>query len=502
MMATMIGLIQVGITLLRLGDLSRYVSHAVIVGFTLGALGAAGAGSAEKRPGAAGQGRPARPFSQPTLADVDRRRPTSLADRGCGRGDDRPGAVASSAAAPLETGDSRTADGPGRHVGCGGPLGSGRRLTGVKLIPEIPRSLPHFQVPSYDFGLMHQLAGSATAIALLGLLEAIAMAKSIAARTGEKLDINQQCLSEGLANLAGSFFRCFPGSGSLTRSYINHQAGAATQWSGVISALGVAATILVAAPYAQYIPRAALAGILIFSALRMVDQHQLTYHLRATRFDALIVISTALAAVMVSVEFCILIGVLMSFMFYVPRAARTEMSVLTLAPGNVVRPQLPDDLLCSRLRIYNLEGEWFFGSAPDVEKLLEQIEAETVGTVRTVLLRVKHVRNADGVCMHLFDEFLQRMARGGTRVVLCGVREDFLKVLRDSGVADRLPRECIYPETSQVWTSTMLAIQDAYRRSGRRPVFALPSPGGRWSRAVRVVLFNLTDDARRSPVPC
>ena len=116
------------------------------------------------------------------------------------------------------------------------------------------------------------------------------MAKAIAAQTGQKLDINQQCLSEGLANLTGSFFQCFPGSGSLTRSAINQQAGAVTQWSGVIAAAAVAATVLLFAPLARYIPRAALAGILMVSAARLVDRKQLVYHLRATRFDMGIVL--------------------------------------------------------------------------------------------------------------------------------------------------------------------------------------------------------------------
>ena len=80
---------------------------------------------------------------------------------------------------------------------------------------------------------MRDLSTGALAIALLGLLEAISMAKAIAAQTGQKLDMNQQCLSEGLANFSGSFFQCFPGSGSLTRSAINQQAGAVTQWSGI-----------------------------------------------------------------------------------------------------------------------------------------------------------------------------------------------------------------------------------------------------------------------------
>src|SRR5204863_1809575 len=140
------------------------------------------------------------------------------------------------------------------------------------------------------------------------LLEAIAMAKAIANQTGQKLDMNQQCLSEGLANLAGSLFHCMPGSGSLTRSNINHLAGARTQWSGVISAVVVALTMVLFAPYAYYIPRSGLAGILMLSAWRLVDWRQLAYYVRATRFDASIVALTAISAVAVSVEFCVLIG--------------------------------------------------------------------------------------------------------------------------------------------------------------------------------------------------
>ena len=106
------------------------------------------------------------------------------------------------------------------------------------------------------------------------------MAKAIAAVTGQQLDLNQQCLSEGFANFTGSFFQCMPGSGSLTRSAINQQAGARTQWSGVVSAVAVALIMLAFAPYARFIPRSALAGLLMLTAARMVNLHDLRYHVR------------------------------------------------------------------------------------------------------------------------------------------------------------------------------------------------------------------------------
>src|SRR5207237_9531722 len=115
---------------------------------------------------------------------------------------------------------------------------------GVRIVGSIPASLPHFALPDFDWHRMRLLGGNAFDVAILGLLEAVAMAKAIAVQTGQKLDMNQQCLSEGMANLTGSFFHCMPGSGSLTRSAVNQQAGAITQWSGVFSAVAVAATIL------------------------------------------------------------------------------------------------------------------------------------------------------------------------------------------------------------------------------------------------------------------
>src|SRR5207253_3427007 len=208
---------------------------------------------------------------------------------------------------------------------------------GVAIVGPIPASLPPLQIPDLNLEHVRLLSGNALAIALLGLLEAVAMAKAIASSTGQKLDINQQCLSEGAANLAGSFFRCFPGSGSLTRSAVNQQAGAVSQWSGVFSAVAVAGTVLLFAPLAQFIPQSSLAGLLMLAAYRMVDRKQLAFHLRATRFDAGVVLATALAAVLVSVEFCIVIGVFLSVLRSVPRVAQVRMAQLTLTPEQRIR---------------------------------------------------------------------------------------------------------------------------------------------------------------------
>ncbi len=304
------------------------------------------------------------------------------------------------------------------------------------------------------------------AIGVLGLLEAIAMAKAIAARTGQKLDINQQCLSEGLANLTGSFFHCFPGSGSLTRSAINVQAGAVSQWSGVFSAIAVALTVLLFAPYAYYIPKASLAAILFLSSWRLVDRKQLLYHLRTTRFDAGIVLATALAAVFVSVEFCILVGVFLSFVFFVPRAAHLHYTEYVVTPERILRERAEMDLQCPRILICSLEGELFFGSAPDLERHFESILRRTQNGIRVVVLRVKRVRNPDAVCLAIIDRFVEQMAERGIPLLLCGVRPDIEKVLISTGIYERLGKDRVFPEMAGVTSSTLEAVRKGYEFLG------------------------------------
>jgi SulP family sulfate permease len=466
LLALIVGTIQTGISLLRLGDLTKYVSHAVIVGFTLGAsillvldqlknlLGLPAAGTGEDH------------FLTRvwrTLLHIDQTNQTALL---IGLGTVAIALVLRwvNARWRMRLPDLLLA------IICTTAIVANWQLDkqGVRVVGHIPAVLPSFQLPRVDWQHVHALASSGLAIALLGLLEAISMAKAIAAFTRQKLDINQQCLSEGVANVVGSMFHCFPGSGSLTRSTINQQAGGRTQWSGVIAAVAVALTVLLFAPYAYYIPRSALAGILMLSSWRLVDRKQLVYYLRTTRFDAWIVILTAVSAVAVSVEFCVLIGVFLSFVLYVPRAARVHLTELAVTRDRVIRERDPSDAPCSRIRIYSLEGEFFFGAAPELEQHLDSI-VDTVGSeTRVVILRMKRVRNPDAVCMSVLDRFNEQMHEKNIKVLLCGVRPDLMKVINSSGLLARVGSErvLVFEETGKFWTSTLEAVRIAYEIIG------------------------------------
>jgi SulP family sulfate permease len=333
---------------------------------------------------------------------------------------------------------------------------------GVKVVGAIPNKLPSFSLPKSSWQEILTLSESAMAIATLGILEALAMAKHIAGQTGQKLDLNQQCLSEGLANLTGSFFQCIPGSGSLTRSAINQQAGAATQWSGVWSAVAVALITLLFAPYARFIPSAALAGILMVTAMGMVDWRALPFHFRATQFDATIVLTTAIAAIGISVEFCILIGAVASFLLAVPRAGRMTRTEFIVNEKGVVRERRDNEPVDERMLLFGLEGELFFGSSLALDEHLNWFEQRAAAGAKIIVLRVKRLRNPDAVGMREIYLFVKRMRDAGTRVILAGVRADLLAGLRAAGALDDLEPNQVFVERQARGSSTMEAVAAAY----------------------------------------
>jgi SulP family sulfate permease len=466
----LVGSIQLGIALLHLGDLTRYVSHSVIVGFTLGAG---------------------------TLIFLDQSR--NLLGLGArGSADDH---FLKRLWLSLTTGNGihwiTLAVGVGTIVivllvrrfndycrarGARFPIPQHlagvvfmsilvwafdlHERHGVEIVGAIPPSLPRFALPDLRWDDVRHLAGNAFAIAVLGLLEAVAMAKAIAGRTGQHLDINQQCLSEGAANMVGSFFQCMPGSGSLTRSSINQQAGAVSQWSGVFSAIAVAITVLLAAPLARYIPRSALAGLLLLAAFRLVDRKQLVFHLRATRFDAGVVLATALAAVVISVEFCIIIGVFLSFVLYMPKAAQVRLVEFTRLANHGFRERQAGDLRCDRLHMYALEGDLFFGVEPELEKHFAAIDEHSQADVRAVILILKRTRNPDAAFLGLLQELHARLTSHDVALVLAAVQSDLHKALAATGLDVKIGPDKIFPEPTHNASATNAAIDFAYGRIG------------------------------------
>jgi SulP family sulfate permease len=335
LLAVMVGVMQIVIGVFKLGDLTRYISEAVVIGFMAGAgflvaLGQVGNFLGIKDRGTGQQhvllrfwltlteggavNRYALGIGVGTIVQVLILRELSRRYRLLPRMDMLVALIVAALVAA--------------HFGWSVPAANGKTL--VSVVGNVPASLPRPHIPEIKFWWVKEMSSSALAIAFLGLLEALAIAKSIANNTRQKLDYNRQCLAEGLANLVGGFFQSLPGSGSLTRSAINYQSGGVSRMSGVFSSAVVALGVLALAPFARFIPKAALAGLLMVTAARLVDWKRMRYALRASRYDAGPLLVTCFSSIFVSVEFSILIGVAVSILLFLPRAARLRGSHLVV----------------------------------------------------------------------------------------------------------------------------------------------------------------------------
>jgi sulfate permease, SulP family len=467
LLGIMIGIIQILIAVFKLGDLTRYISDSVVIGFMAGAGFLVALSQVANLFGIKDIGTGHQHVLYRFWKTVTEEGSINLHALGLGLGTIILVVLLRRVVRRyrLPQFDMLVAllliSGVAAAFGWSQPGADGKSL--IAVVGYVPASLPIPHIPEIKFTWIKDLSGSAVAIAFLGLLEALAIAKSIAVQTRQVLDYNRQCLAEGLANLTGGFFQCLPGSGSLTRSAINFQAGARTRASGLFAAGTVALVVLIFAPDARFIPKAVLAGILMVTAVRLVDWPRLFYAFRASRSDAGLILITALSAVLISVEFSILIGVAFSLLLFIPRAAGIHLAELVVSPEKIVRERLPTDPPPKDLLIFDLEGELFFGAAPELDRIFDEIKRRAIdSSIRFVVLRVKRTRNPDMVFLERLENFLHDTIANQITVLLAGLRPDFAKGLDNLRFKEWLPPNLIFPEEDEVYSATLGAVCHAH----------------------------------------
>ncbi|WP_026608007.1 SulP family inorganic anion transporter [Methylocapsa acidiphila] len=467
LLAIMIGIVQIAIAVTKLGDLTRYISESVVTGFIVGAATLTIIGQVANAFGIKSQGTGHQHVLYRLYLTLTQEAPFNLK------------AVAISGGAIVLAILSRhlvrrfklpQLDTLFVFVALtlvayflGWSNNAAGDKSAISMIETVPSSLPKLHIPEVKLEWALDFTSSAAAIAILGLLEALAIAKAIAVKSGQRLDYNRQILAEGLGNLVGGFFRCMPGAGSLSRTAINYQAGAVTRFSGVFTAAVVAVTVMLFAPLASYVPKALLAGLLIVAAVRLFDIERLRYILRGSLYDAVLLLATAISAIAINIEFAILIGSAVSIAWYVTRAAKLKATELIVTPERVVRERVPADPESRGVLIYDFEGELFFGAAPDFERYLVRIGQEARSrNIKYIVLRLKRVRNPDAVALEVLDIFLNDARRRGLAVLLAGVRPSLFAAFTQIGIIEQHPPEFIFTEEAEDYSATLKAIRRAY----------------------------------------
>ncbi len=309
---------------------------------------------------------------------------------------------------------------------------------GVIVLGELPQGLPPLtRLPIFDLDLVHQMISGIFAVAIIGLVEATSISRTIAATSGQYLDSDQEFVGQGLANLVSGFFSGYPCSGSLTRSLVNYEAGSRTQLGAVFSGLFVLAATLLFGPWAKFLPRAALAGLLVYTGSRMLNHQEMRRIWHTSRGDSAIMVGTLAATLLLPLEVAVLTGVVISFARFI--AKTSQPAVHSMIPDEAFdhlayRPGQP---VCPQLGILTIEGSLYFGATQHVEDAIRENQAAHAGQ-RFLLLRMNQVNLCDITGLHLLETIVRLYRQQAGDVFMVGVREAVWEKMRLSGFTELL----------------------------------------------------------------
>lgn len=332
----------------------------------------------------------------------------------------------------------------------------------IRFGPEPWRSVPHFQtfhlgdlapkMPDLtragifdDFSL---LIGVAFAIAFLSALENTLMAKTLASRSGDNPDLNQDMFSVGMANLASAFAGGMPASGSLTRSALNFASGARSRFSSTFAALYIlTAAILIAlsprigVPLIDFVPKAALSALVIALALALFNPRHIRICLRSTPDDAAVLIATFIATLLTPLHVAIFIGVAVSITLFLRKASKPflveyefdEAGELREKGGKSPRP-MPE------ISIVHVEGDLFFGAAELFRTQIQRIVTDAA--LRVIILRLKNARHLDATSVMALEDLIRFTRAHDRHIIVSGATREVYRVLKQSGVLETLQEGC------------------------------------------------------------
>ncbi len=305
------------------------------------------------------------------------------------------------------------------------------------------------------------ILSAAFAVSLLCLLEGLSIGKSLAARAGSRINTNQETMSIGLGNLGCALLSGMPASGSLTRSTLNVESGATTSVANLVAGVFILFGSLLLGNLIAFVPLCALATLVVFIGASLIKARQIKTVSRATGSDAVTFIVTITVGLLFSLQVAIFAGMITSIILFLKKVAEPELREYGFnEEGELAEMSLKSRRPEPEVSIVHVEGELFFAAA---ELFYEQIRR--VGddeNLRVLVLKLLNAHHLDATSVLALEELLEYLKEKNCHVLLCEVRRDALRILKNSGVLERINRKNVFPHTASNPTlSTAKAIKRA-----------------------------------------
>ena len=318
----------------------------------------------------------------------------------------------------------------------------------LTLLEPYSKNTDIFLIPNLEkfYSNMPILMETACALALLIVIEGLAIGRSLSSKCGERIDSKRETLSFGISNIICSFSASMPCSGSLTRSSLNINSGAMTKASNIFSGIIMILLFIALSNYIEFISLASLSTLVIFIGCSLIKARNLKTVIKATRSDCITFLVTFAIATLFTLQTSIFVGVFVSILFFLKKVAVPEM----IEQGYNEKGELTDYSektmkLIPEVSIVHVEGELFFAAA---DLFYEQIRRSYDNpNVKVIILKLLNAHHLDATSVMALEELIESFKKTNCHVLICGIRKDILKVFKDSGLLSRMNRQNLFPHS-------------------------------------------------------
>jgi len=318
-------------------------------------------------------------------------------------------------------------------------------------------------LPSFDLLMEHGslILSTSLAVCLLCLLEGLSIGKSLSARAGGRIDSNQETFAIGMGNLGCSLFSGMPASGSLTRSTLSVASGARTNLANLITGLVIFIGVFALNDLVRFIPICSLATLVIFIGISLVKIRQIRTVARATRSDGFAFAVTLLVGLAFSLQLAIFAGVLTSVLLFLRKVAQPQLIEYGYTKkGDLAEASALTKRAEPEVFIVHVEGELFFAAADLFYEQIRRVGEDP--NQKVLVLKMLNAHNMDATSVLALEELLEYLSEKDCHVILCEIRKDCLRILKNSGALSRMNRRNIFPFVpSNPTLSTAKAIRRA-----------------------------------------
>lgn len=343
----------------------------------------------------------------------------------------------------------------------------------ITLVGDIPQGLPNFSVPK-NFGHAKSLIPTALLITGVAILESVGIAKALAAKNGYELDSNQELFGLGVANILGSFFSAYPTTGSFSRSAVNHESGAKTGVSGIITGIIMGCALLFMTPLFTDVPQCALAAIVISAVMGLVDYDEAIFLWRVDKKDFLLWTITTGTTLFLGIEIGVLIGVGASLAFVIHESANPHIAVLGRLPGTTVYrniQQYPEAYTYHGIVIVRIDSPIYFANISYIKDRLREYELDIdkstrrgpeVERVYFVIIEMAPVTYIDSSAVQALKDLHHEYKSRDIQIAISNPNREVLLALSRAGIVELIGKEWCFVRVHDAVQVCLQNVQSIY----------------------------------------